>query len=79
LEAKVKFHLTAEFWQSVVKMLVLALAAAIIIQLIKVGYANLWNIDKVYNLFIQTVLAFAGGAAIYLGGAWLWRIPEIRK
>jgi len=79
LEAKVKFHLTAEFWQSVVKMLILALAAAIIIQLIKVGYANLWNIDKVYNLFIQTVLAFAGGVAIYLGGAWLWRIPEIRK
>lgn len=79
LENSIGFRLTREFWYSVCKIITLTLLAGIIMQLIKVGYASLWEIDKVYNLFLQTFLAFGAGVTVYLGGAWLWRIPEIRR
>lgn len=79
LEAKIKFRLTSEFWISVAKMIVIAAVAAVIMQMVKAGFASAWNIDKVYNLFIQTLLAFIAGIVVYLGGAWVWRVPEIRK
>jgi len=79
LENSIGFRLTREFWVTICKIILLTLIAGAVMQLIKVGYANVWEIDKVYNLFLQTLLAFVAGVAIYLGGAWLWRIPEMRK
>lgn len=79
LEIQIKFRLSGEFWRSVVKMIIVALVAGILMQVVKVWYANIWEIDKVYNLLIQTILAFTIGVGAYLGGAWLWKIPEVRK
>lgn len=48
-------------------------------QAVKVTYDAFLDIDKVYNLLLQTLLAVLVGGATYIGGAWQWRIPEIRK
>ncbi|MBP6930300.1 murein biosynthesis integral membrane protein MurJ [Patescibacteria group bacterium] len=79
LEARIHFRLTKEFWLFVLKVLILAVITAFVMQITKLTYGAFGDIDKVYNLFLQTLLATLIGGATYIGGAWLWRIPEIRK
>ena len=57
----------------------MAVVSALVMQAVKVTYDAFLDIDKVYNLLLQTLLAVLVGGATYIGGAWQWRIPEIRK
>lgn len=79
LEWKTYINLSGSFWISVAKMLLLAIIASAVMQLIKHWYGSVWDIDKVYNLFVQTVVSAGVGILAYLGGAWLLKMPEIRK
>ncbi len=79
LEKRIRFRLTKEFWFFVLRVLCLAVVSALVMQAVKVTYDAFFDIDKVYNLLLQTLLAVLVGGATYIGGAWQWRIPEIRK
>ncbi len=79
LEAKAKLKITDAFWETIGQILVLTVIMALAMQTSKIIMANIVDIDTVVGLFAQAVIAIIVGGAVYLGGAWLWRIPEIRK
>lgn len=79
LEWKTYIDLTSGFWLAIAKMVILAFLAAAVMQLIKHWYGTIWDIDKVYNLLIQTIVAAGAGIVVYMGGAWLLKMPEIKK
>lgn len=60
------------------KILILTFATAVLMQLAKVVLGNIFDIDRVRFLALQTVAVLGVGAFVYLGGAWLLRIKEIR-
>ena len=79
LEAKAKLKLTNAFWETIGQIVVLTLIMGVTMQGAKIFMANAFGIDTVARLLSQTVVAIIVGVVIYLGGAWLWRVPEIRK
>jgi len=60
------------------KVIVLTFATAFLMQIAKVGFGSMFDIDRVKFLALQTVLVLLVGGVVYLGGAWLLRIKEIR-
>jgi len=79
IKYKIDVDLNNGLLNMIARILLVTLIMVIVVQLVKVGLGNLINIDRVVNLFIQTVASVGIGAAVYLGLAWLWHIPEIRK
>ena len=79
LEAKAKLKLANAFWETIGQIVVLTLVMGVAMQGAKMMMANAFGIDTVVRLLSQTVVAIIAGGIIYLGGAWLWHVPEIRK
>lgn len=50
-----------------------------VVQLTKVTVAGALDINRVRFLASQTLLALAAGVIVYLGGAWVLKIREIRS
>lgn len=78
LEARTKLKITDSFWETIGRILALTLLMMLAMQLTKIAVGSMVDIDTVVGLFIQTVAAMVVAVIVYLGGAWLWRIPEIR-
>jgi len=79
IKYKVGVNLNGGLPMLIMKVMIMTLLTAVMMELVKIAIGNIINIDRVVNLFIQTVVTTGVGAAGYLGLAWLWRIPEIRK
>ena len=79
LEKRVALRLGDVFWGVIGKVLFLTITMAFLMQVSKMMMAHFVDIDTVFGLLAQTVAAICVGVFYYLGGAWLWRVPEIRK
>jgi putative peptidoglycan lipid II flippase len=78
LEIKTKLKITHKFWGTIGRMLILTLLMMLVMQLTKIIIGNIVDIDTVIGLLTQTIITIIVAIVVYLGGAWLWRIPEIR-
>jgi len=63
----------------IIEVIALTLLASFAMQETKLLVAGLVDIDRVRFLALQTVIALAVGAAVYLAGAWLLRVKEVRS
>lgn len=63
----------------ILKTVVLTAFMVIAVQLTKTVVAEALDINRVRFLVLQTLLAVAVGAIVYLGGAWVSKIKEIRS
>lgn len=79
LSRRLRYPVGLKFWIDVLKMMTLAVLMVFVMQIVKDWLGEAVDIDRVRWLLLQTTATMAVGALIYLGGAWLWKIPEIRK
>lgn len=61
------------------KVVLLTAATSILMQAVKMGVGSMVDINRVRFLALQTVVVVGVGAIVYLGGAWLMRVKEIRS
>ena len=75
---KVQIDIVRQFG-FIFKVIGLTVFMVLAIQLTKILIADLYDIDRVRFLALQTVLAVVVGGLVYLGGAWVLKFKEIRS
>jgi len=78
LSSKVRVRFK-NLWSFLIELGVLTLIASLALQLVKIIVSFSFDIDRVKYLFLQTILAGCVGIIIFLGLAWVFRLPEVRQ
>ena len=62
-----------------VKVVLLTVVTTFLMQAVKMGIGSVVDINRVRFLALQTLVVVVVGAIVYLGGAWLMKVKEIRS
>ncbi|MDH4358411.1 MAG: murein biosynthesis integral membrane protein MurJ [Candidatus Berkelbacteria bacterium] len=69
----------AEAADFLVKVVIITLLASVVAQLAKDWIGEVYGLERVRYVLLQTGVALVSGAIVYLGGSWLFRIREIKS